>query len=143
MRLLKRCHFAGLAALVLGLLSGCAAEPARRVMPKGQLLYNGKPYKASPQDGLDLTFIEVSSDDKPGDSFIATFNADDASFVVPGRQGKGIPPGKYRIGFMQMSVQPTELMNQLNEEFSPANTQILRDIQSDEPLRIDLGKPQG
>jgi hypothetical protein len=130
-------------AVVLALLPGCGQEQPK-VRARGQLLDKGQPLKVSPKTGVTIGFFPtVKEEGKRADSYTADFNREDSTFVVPGVDGRGIPPGKYRITIMQMSLEATPAMNALNEAFGPEKSPIVRDVQNEEPIRIDLSKPEG
>src|SRR5215472_15820481 len=81
-------------------LTGCG-ESSNTVWVKGRLLKGGARYVPPQGHVVGLTFV-ASEIENPGgqvtkssEPFDADYNGDDGTFVVPGREGRGIPPGKY------------------------------------------------
>jgi hypothetical protein len=113
------------------------------VIAKGQLLYEGKPFKVDPKAGVTIKFIPVVEPGKPYTSFTSRpDNREEMTFQVTGPTGRGIPLGKYKIAVFLIAGD-TPNADEINEQFSDQNTKVERDVQSDEPLRIDLSKPAG
>jgi hypothetical protein len=124
------------------LLSACSSGPPPLKI-KVVLLNNGQPYKGDPKGTMLLVFIPVVEEKKAYSKYPAKLNRQDSSFFVDGLTGEGIPPGKYKVTFMQMvSGEPRREILEMNERFNEANTTISRDITSDAPLTIDLAKPE-
>ena len=80
--------------------------------------------------------------------------AEDGSFDVPGVDGDGIPPGKYRVALILRPGRDRSEKAQdpkakkadpdkdyLNGEFGPENSPIVREITRPRPLVIDLNQP--
>src|SRR5688572_4486808 len=65
------------------------------IKPHGRVLKNGEPYPLKEDDSLWVTFYPQF---EPRDPFAATAMPGENNFIATGRKGKGIPPGKYRIG---------------------------------------------
>ena len=135
-------YFAGFAFCCL-LLSACSSGvPGLKI--KGVLTNNGKPYMVDPKGGVHLVFIPIVEENTPHNKYPAKFNRQDSTFVVDGLTGEGIPPGSYKVTFMQMtSTEPTQEILDMNAQFNEANTPIIREITSAAPLTIDLAKPGG
>lgn len=126
------------------LATGCSSGPEpKRVMAKGRLHYNGQPPKISPQASVSIGFFPIEDEGKLGRRISASYDHENKSFTVPGPDGHGIPPGKYRIAIMLILPDNVPELANVNETFGAANTQILRDIQTEEPISIDLSKPEG
>jgi len=84
------------AALCLALVSGCGGSG--RLNTKGRIVKGGGPYTAPQEEYVRVIFFPVTSDGKPPkNTYIATYNGTDGTFRAVGPDGKGIPPGKYRI----------------------------------------------
>jgi hypothetical protein len=134
-----------LSALCLCLLvviaPGCSTE-SKQVTVKGKLLNHGSPLKVDPKVGVTVSLVPVVEQGKAATNFPANFNRDDATFDVPGPQGKGIPPGRYRVSVFQQAISIPEWMADMNEQFSPSNTRIVRDIEKDTDIVVDLSKPE-
>jgi hypothetical protein len=126
--------------LLLLLACGCSSGP-KLIKPTGELLYNQKPLRLSEDASVTMRFTLL--DETPPRSFAATVNRDDSTFVVPGNDGNGIPPGKYRISVNQKMIDLTPEAEQINEMFSRNKTQIEREVTNEEPIILDLSKPTG
>jgi len=141
-------------------LAGCGSSQA--VWVKGTVTKSGTAYKVPEGENLDITFYtleSISDGDRKipaGEPFSGTFNQEDSSFTVPGPEGNGIPPGKYKISLIQKldresvdkknaSVKKgqkrfdrdTDLLKGRFGEESP----IVREIKVSGDLIIDLDKP--
>ena len=85
----------GLALCVVML--GCGGSSL--VKPKGRVIKGGAPFQTG--DGEALRIILAPAEGVEGsayDSYPALYSPDDATFQVIGKDGKGMPPGKYRVG---------------------------------------------
>jgi hypothetical protein len=122
--------------LLLGLLSaGCGSNMLKI---KGRIVKGGEPFTIPTGASMRIVFVpsEPLSQDKY-DSFFAVFDPKDSTFRVTGKDGTGMPPGKYKVGL--------ELMNHREDEFKgeyTANkTPWTFDINSGTgEVVIDLGK---
>ena len=84
------------AALCLALASGCGG--ATRLNTKGRIVKGGGPFTVPQGEYVRVIFFPVTADGKPPqNTYIATYNGADGTFRAVGPDGKGIPPGKYRI----------------------------------------------
>lgn len=124
------------------LLSGCSAgKPV--VSVSGRLLNNGEPLAIPTQGlppgerGIRVGFLSAPQQGQLPESFFANVNPADGTFTVPGNEGRGIPPGKYRIS---VSVGAMGQADQLKGAFSELNTPLSVDIGSSGRLTIDVGK---
>jgi hypothetical protein len=74
------------------------------------------------------------------DFYAATVNPDDASFQVAGKDGKGVPPGKYRV-VVEHLRQKKDL---LKGEFDALKSPFVFDIdQRTGELTLDVARPNG
>src|SRR5262245_29610513 len=91
------------AALALAAAGGCS-EP--KVIVKGRVVANGQPLKAG---SLEVTLQSAGSPDgkTPGRSFPATLERD-GTFTVQGGEGKGFPPGTYKITVASTAIGSAE-----------------------------------
>jgi hypothetical protein len=82
--------------LLIGLFAiGCGSG---FIKAKGRVLKGGEPFH--PGEGEALRIILAPVDPPTGstyDSYAAEFHPDDGSFQVKGKDGNGLPPGKYRV----------------------------------------------
>jgi hypothetical protein len=126
--------------LLVALNSGCGSG---RVKAKGRLLQDGRPFP-SDEPGLvvHVVFIPLAESNPaaPEGNSVAEFNREDATFRVAGRDGRGLPPGKYRI-----SVQVNRKRKDIFEgAFNAVNSKIVREVTSSaDEIVVDLAKPEG
>ncbi len=140
----RRGRMALCAALIA--LAGCTPAE-KKVVVKGKLLDNGKPLHIATEGlppgerGIRLSFYPVQENGTLGDPEEATVAPQTATFELRGHDGKGIKPGKYRVGYTIGSLfgRPGEKTRQLQ----PEQSKIIRDIGGDAELTIDLAKSEG
>ena len=102
----------------------------------GKLLSGGKPLLPG-KDGITLVFHPAEG---TGHTYPADFNNDDGTFTINGPEGKGIPPGKYKVSINRMSINSSPAIERMNEKFSEASTPITVEVKGAEPVEIDLAK---
>jgi hypothetical protein len=139
---------------------GCGSS--NRVRVEGVLLKGGSPL--TPPEGATNQMVFVAMEVK-GDSdksigakepFAAIVN-DDGTFNVPGPDGTGIPPGKYRVSITQKyrtkhtidkPKRPGEpTINRdtdlLQDRYSPTASPLVVEVNTSEKLTLDLDRPPG
>jgi len=154
----------------LALLPGCAGNQPR-VQVRGKVTVNGQALHASKRkpgnapsmmlgaqlhkldrltleekERLSIIYYpvnETGGTDKHAEFFWASVNPD-GDYEVLGKEGNGIPPGKYRISV----ILPTAFTNldQLRGPLGPDNSKILREVPKepkDQAINIDLANPEG
>jgi hypothetical protein len=131
-------------ALLAG-LAGCGKSD-QHVKIKGKLVKGGAPYQPKieglpPGDnGLRVGFIRTDGG-REGEDFYAKVDPATGAFEVPGPDGKGIPPGKYKVTVRSGAVGTSDL---LKNQFSRENSKVVREIKpGGGDLVIDLDKPEG
>ena len=135
MRPIWRCAL--LAAVVA---SGCGGP--RMIQPKGRVLKNGAPLALKEDEYVNVFFVPVIEEGQkhPGDVFAARYNDADGTFEATGKDGKGLPPGKYRITVEHFRKKKDLLNGAFNSEKSP----FVREItDATAEITIDLDKPNG
>jgi hypothetical protein len=120
--------------LLVGLVaSGCSGGLTRA---KGRVIKGGEPYHPPEGGSLLIDFAPVDSlDSSHSDSYAAQYDPTDGTFKVVGKDGKGLPPGKYRVGIQLMKKKEDLLGGQLTTSKSP----LLFDVAGDD-IVIDLDK---
>lgn len=77
-------------------LAGCGADG--RLNARGRIIKGGQAYTAPAEDHVRVTFYQLEPDGTTGkNSYAATFNNADGTFRAMGPDGRGIPPGRYRV----------------------------------------------
>ena len=148
MRHMFRC--ATVSWLSILLIAGCADKSDGRSVVKGKLLDGKKPFvfdqskiklppgaTALPPGSRPLVVLFIPVDGSGPTS--AVVNLETGTFEVPGTDGKGIKPGRYKIA-VTAGVGGGDYFDNI---FTAEKTQIIRDIQPGEEVVIDVSKPQG
>lgn len=146
---------------------GCGSS--NEVWITGTLLKGGT--KFTPPEGhqVGITFYLVSTDDPTksaaaaGEPYLADYDESDGTFKVPGRNGQGIPPGKYRISvsdkldreaFDKLPKAKTKAIKRgavpainretdfLDSRFGSGTSPIVRNFKASENVTVDLDKPE-
>src|ERR1700733_11757884 len=92
--------------LLMGMSVGCVAGcgSGNNIWVTGMLQKGGEMYKPPDSHKLALYFCPMpgeASATRTGDVEMADYDPRDGSFTVPGREGYGILPGKYRIAVVE------------------------------------------
>jgi hypothetical protein len=141
--------------------AGCGSSNTVRVT--GKLLKGGTPYVAPSDQRISLTFVAMDVKDDSaktslaGEPFLADLDPATGTFTVPGKEGKGIPPGKYRVAVTQkMTREAFDAANpqpkkgtkrvdretdMLGDRFGLDKSPIVREVVGSTSLTIDLDKP--
>jgi hypothetical protein len=84
------------------LATGCG--DSSRIKAKGRITKDGQPFTiADGEGGLRLFLVPMNETEGQGhDSYFAEYHAGDGTFEVLGKDGKGVPPGKYRVHLEHM-----------------------------------------
>lgn len=139
-------------------LAGCGSS--NTVQVSGTLLKSGAPYAAPQGQKLGVTLYAMDVKDATGgavtanEPFPAEFNPSDSTFRVPGPEGLGIPPGKYRVAVIQQATRealertqpkrgtaPDREADFLKGRYGPQTSPIVREIGASGNLSIDLDRP--
>ncbi len=143
--LAKNCVLPSLCCVIL-FASGCSSNTTvaeGRTKPRGRILENGLPIKVDhsqlpPGDpGLQVTFIKIGGVDA-GTEYEATItDGTTGSFELIGADGKGIPPGEYRVAVV---LAPHGSQDQLKGRFSREKSKIQIEVKPNEDVVIDIAK---
>jgi hypothetical protein len=142
-------------------LAGCGGRDSISVT--GVLQKGGEKYNPPEGHKLALYFypIAVDTSGKPaGDVEMADYDPKDGSFTVPGAEGYGIRPGRYRIAVVETlrreefdklkqgskpkKAGQTRLdkeMNLLEASFGEKTSPFVRDLKTSTKLTLDMAKP--
>jgi hypothetical protein len=153
-----------LALLIAALLlsAGCGGD-GNTIWVTGKLLKGGVKYEPPADQLVSVTFVAIEVKDKDGkpgragEPYLAQYDPADGTFAVVGREGYGIPPGKYRIAVTQkMKREALDTINaktkkkvierdtdMLKNKFGLDSSPITREIPNSTSLEIDLDKPTG
>jgi hypothetical protein len=120
------------------LLAGCGSGMLKT---KGRLLKGGSPVIPAEDEVVRVAFVPMmEGQEKAKDYYMAEFNRTDGSFQVVGKDGKGLPPGKYRIAVEYMKQRRDMLGGAFDHKSSP----LVREVTaSTGELTLDLSNPKG
>ncbi|HEV3258425.1 MAG TPA: hypothetical protein VG013_16210 [Gemmataceae bacterium] len=126
-----------LLCLLVGLLSlGCGGSSL--IKAKGRIIKGGQPYVPGAGEGLRIFFVPLEPPaGSRHDSFAAVYQPDDGTFQVMGKDGKGLPPGKYRVSLQLMKAKEDLLGGKL---LGPKSPFICEVTGGHDDLAIDLDK---
>ena len=133
------------ALAITSLVLGCGNPPGDTVPVHGKLTNNGEPLAVKGRE-LGLGYVELhfyrmnedgTIDKDPADAAVE----ESGEFTVRGRDGGGLPPGKYKIAVRQLDPAPDN--DKLGGRFNLENTPLVREVREGEEIIIDLARPQG
>ena len=132
------------ACAVLLSLFGCTAKPSDALPVRGKLTNNGEPLQVKGREiGLgyvELHFYRINDDGSIGKDPADAAVDESGEFTIRGRDGQGLPPGKYKITVRQLDPAPDT--DKLQGRFNLQNTPIVGQVTGEEIL-IDLARPNG
>ncbi len=119
---------------VILLVSGCGDG---RIKARGRIVRNGEPFHLGEGEGMRIVFVPVVVNGETYESYVAAFNPD-GSFKVTGKDGKGLPPGKYRVDLEHLRKKKDLFKGAFVGKKSP----IIREIRSGwDEIVIDVNNP--
>ncbi len=130
-------HLFLLSTLILAIV-GCGTKD-KLLQLQGRLLKSGQQFEAGPDELIQVTMVPIMPNGElPRDHYYC--NVDDAKgiFVVAGKTGKGLPPGKYRVALELMKKKKDIYKGKYDQERSPYVFEI--DAKTKE-IVIDLDLP--
>jgi hypothetical protein len=141
-------------------LAGCGRGDT--IWVTGVLQKGGQIYQPPEGRKLALYFCPMkdnTSRDPSGEMEMADYNSKDGSFAVPGREGDGIRPGKYRIAVVETLRRETRDQlkkpgkpkpgqqridndtNMLDSTFGENTSPFVRDLTTSTKLTLDMANP--
>jgi len=79
------------------IVSGCGGVD-RKLKAKGKVVKGGVPFTVPEEEYVRVTFYPIPEDGgRAKNSYVAAYDRTDGNFTVVGPDGKGLPPGKYRV----------------------------------------------
>ena len=127
----------GVFALFALTVAGCGGHDGK-LNAKGRLVKGGTPLSAEDADDLRVTFYALTPEGQTGkNSYLAKIDGSDATFKVIGGDGKGLPPGKYRVCIENLGKRKGLVKSVHNSDASPFVVDI--DSKTKEVV-IDLDK---
>jgi hypothetical protein len=124
-------------ALCLFAFSGCGDG---RLHARGRVVKGGVRFTVPEDEYVRVTFFPVTPDGKPPlNTYAAAYNGADGTFRAVGADGRGIPPGKYRIAIEHQRKKRDLLKGAYDGDRSP----FVYDIDAGtKDLIIDLDHPR-
>jgi len=164
-RIMQRHLVVSIGITLLAASQGCG-ERTNTVWVSGKLLKGGVKYVPPEGQLVSVTFVGLEIEDNSGktvqgsEPFWAEVDQTSGTFRVPGPQGQGIPPGKYRVAVTQKMLReaydakphppPKRSLNRVDREsdmlkgrFGLAHSPIIREVKTSGELIIDLDRPEG
>jgi hypothetical protein len=128
-----------LGGLLAVLLTGCGGSGMLKT--KGRIVKNGQPVPLGEEEYFRVLFVPVvEKGERMRDVYAANFDREDGTFQAAGKDGKGLPPGKYRVAVAHLRGKRDLLNNAFDESKSP----FVYDVDaSTEEIVIDIAKPKG
>ena len=108
-----------LIATAIGLLiaAGCGDG---RLRTQGRVVRGGKPLVVGEGEHLQVRFVPIPADGKPpSDYYFAETDQAAATFRPLGKDGGGMPPGKYRVAVEVTKNKKDQLGGRFDAEKSP------------------------
>src|SRR5437899_1460586 len=106
---------------------GCAAAPTNFVV-KGKLTNGGASVLSDKRGGLTMIFVPAGNPGAAANTYPAAFKKDDDTYEVTGPDGKGIPPGKYKVTLNVMLPTTTPAAEKINDQYSLIKSPIEVDV---------------
>lgn len=130
-----RCWLIAAAGLCM-LAAGCGEG---RLRTQGRLLKGGRPFVPAEGEAVQVLFVPILPDGKPPtDYYAAEVDQAAGTFRPAGKDGKGMPPGKYRVAIELMRRKKDQLGGRFDAERSP----FVVDVDSGTPeIVVDLDNP--
>jgi hypothetical protein len=134
---MRRIRNGSVVVLIALFASGCGSGDGR-FQARGRLVKNGAPFKLAEAEGMRIAFVPYEAGESTFDTYVAVFTGD-GSFKVTGKDGKGLPPGKYRVTVEHLKKKK----DLLKGAFSGKKTPIVREVtNSSTEIVIDLDNPK-
>jgi hypothetical protein len=131
-------HASAAALLAALVVAGCGGPPLLKT--KGRLVRDGAAVRPGTGELVHVIFVPATDGGRAKDYYAAEFNAGDGTFQVAGKDGRGMPPGKYRIWVEVLKNKKDLLRGAFDEDHTP----FVRDVDATTgDIILDLGKPQG
>jgi hypothetical protein len=149
--------------LMASLLTHPGCSGSNTVWVTGKLIKAGAGYAPPAGQIVYITFVALEVKDDSGkvlpggDPFMAEVDQATGTFTVPGKERRGIPPGKYRIAVTQKMTRETfdatkpppkkrtkgvdRETDTLANRFGLENSPIVREVDGSREITIDLDRP--
>jgi hypothetical protein len=118
------------------LAAGCSNG---MLQTQGRLVKGGQPFVPAPDEAIQILFVPILANGQPpGDYYAAVVDQSTGTFRPGGKDGKGMPAGKYRVAIELMKKKKDQFGGKFDSEKSP----YVFDIDAKTPeIVIDLDNP--
>ena len=131
-------RWAKLVLIAVGLAVAAGGCGKSMLKTKGRVLKGGTPFVPPAGQFVRVTFVPLSEGERPADYYVAEVNQKDATFHAAGKDGCGMPPGRYRVA-VELDHKRSDL---LRGRFDAEQSPFVFDVDSRTPeLVIDLDRP--
>ena len=125
-------------ALSAGLFAAGCGGPDR-FQTRGRLLKGGAPLVPGPDEAVRVMFVPLpEGGERVTDFHMAAFNREDGTFRAAGKDGRGVPPGRYRIAVEYLRHRNDVLKGAFDSDRSPFTCEVNG---REGELVLDLDKP--
>jgi hypothetical protein len=129
--------------VLAALVAGCGSS---NVIPRGRLTKNSEAFCCENGVAVHMTFVTLSPAAAPAPAEAAKGDAGafpaeyyrDGTFRVVGVDGRGLPPGKYRVAVQAMKDRKDLLDGAYGAQNSPLTCEVKN---ASEELHLELGEP--
>jgi hypothetical protein len=106
---------------------------------QGRLVKSGQSFIPGEGEFIQILFVPIFPDGKPPpDYYAAVVDQATGTFRPSGKDGKGMPPGKYRLSIELMK----ERKDQFKGSFDAENSPFIYDVDASTPeIVVDLDNP--
>ncbi len=118
---------------------GCGSSDTVRVT--GSLLKGGQRLRIEDGQWIQMSLHPVEGDPTKAETFPANVTPD-GKFEVTGKEGAGIPRGKYRVAVRLVKYKARE-DDAFKNAFDSANSPIIKQIDGPTSFDVDVEKPAG
>jgi hypothetical protein len=128
-----------LTAAAVGLCLLAAGCGDGRLRTQGRLLKGGRPFAPAEGEAVQILFVPIPPEGKPPtDYYAAEVDQEAGTFRPAGKDGKGMPPGRYRVAVELMKRKKDQFEGKFDAERSPFVVEV--DAKTPE-IVIDLDHP--
>jgi len=121
----------------MGAMAGCGSGDGKLLI-KGKVVKGGAALTVPEEEYVRVTFFPMTDDGgPPKNTYAASYNGSNGTFRAIGGDGKGIPPGKYRVAVEHEKKGGDAFKGRYDGDRSPFQFDIDRTTKA---LVIDLDK---
>jgi len=103
--------------------------------PTGRVVKSQAPLQTGPGEVMHITFVPAVGGETSFTSYPALYDAETGEFRVTGRNGRGLPPGEYRVTLQLVKERKDVFAGRFNARQTPFRFEL---TSSSSDLVIDL-----